>query len=95
MANVRTSRDMVLAILGLAVLVSCLLQGGDAQAQHWRKDFYYDSYEGGPRARGYEGFLLPDYYCSYRRYPIRACSTDKRGRKRCRVKGWRIEQTCQ
>ena len=31
--------------------------------------------------RGYEGFLVPDYYCSYKRYPNRACSVDARGQR--------------
>ena len=37
--------------------------------------------------RGYEGFLFPDYYCSYKRYPNRDCSVDAQGRERCRVIG--------
>ncbi len=44
--------------------------------------------------RGYEGFPAPGVYCSYRREPIRECSTDKRGRERCRVVRWRLVQMC-
>lgn len=68
----------------------------DAEAQRrWVKPFYMEEYETRGPSRGYEGFLFPDYYCSYKRYPRRVCTADKRGRERCRVVGWRLEQTCQ
>jgi hypothetical protein len=66
----------------------------DAQ-RRWVKPYYSQEYDTDRPVRGYEGFLFPDYYCSYKRYPRRECSTDKRGRQRCRVVGWRLEQTCQ
>ncbi len=59
------------------------------------KPYYSESYTTRGPQRGYEGFLFPDYYCSYKRYPNRECSTDARGHKRCRVTSWRLEQTCQ
>ena len=45
--------------------------------------------------RGYEGYVAPNYYCSYKRYPNRDCSVDRRGKERCRIVSWRLEQTCQ
>ncbi len=67
-----------------------------AEAQRrYVKPYYQENYDTRGPARGYEGFLFPDYYCSYKRYPKRVCSGDKRGRERCRVVGWRLEQTCQ
>lgn len=68
-----------------------------AEAQRrWVKPYYSQEYDTGRRpARGYEGFLFPDTYCSYKRYPRRVCSTNARGHQRCRVDGWRLEQTCQ
>jgi hypothetical protein len=59
------------------------------------KPYYSETYETKGPVRGYEGFLFPDYYCSYKRYPNRDCSVDAQGRERCRVIGWRLEQTCQ
>jgi hypothetical protein len=44
--------------------------------------------------RGYEGFPAPGVYCSYRREPNRECTTDKRGRRTCRIKSWTLVQSC-
>jgi hypothetical protein len=84
-------RATALAIAALAVPV---LAAGATEARTV-KPYYSETYETKGPARGYEGFLFPDYYCSYKRYPNRACSTDAQGRERCRVTGWRLEQTCQ
>ncbi|MFN3624524.1 MAG: hypothetical protein ACK4TP_10720 [Hyphomicrobium sp.] len=67
----------------------------EAQFRRGVKPYYSESYETPGPQRGYEGFLFPDYYCSYKRFPNRECSTDARGRERCRVVSWRLEQTCQ
>lgn len=81
--------------LALAALAVTLLAAGPAEALRGVKPYYSESYETKGPARGYEGFLFPDYYCSYKRYPNRQCATDAQGRERCRVVGWRLEQTCQ
>jgi hypothetical protein len=92
---------MIAPRITACVLVTGLAGAGmayssPAEAQRrWVKPHYSQEYDTGRPARGYEGFLFPDYYCSYKRYPRRVCSTDKRGRQRCRVVGWRLEQTCQ
>jgi hypothetical protein len=83
-----------LSAFAVALLALSFLAAGAADARTV-KPYYSESYETKGPARGYEGFLFPDYYCSYKRYPNRACSTDARGRERCRVTGWRLEQTCQ
>ena len=70
-------------------------RAGGAEAYRGVKPYYSESYTTRGPQRGYEGFLFPDYYCSYKRYPNRECSTDARGRQRCRVTSWRLEQTCQ
>ena len=44
--------------------------------------------------RGYEGYVAPDYYCSYKRFPNRTCTSRAGGNAR-RVTSWRLEQTCQ
>ena len=65
-------RATALAIAALAVPV---LAAGATEARTV-KPYYSETYETKGPARGYEGFLFPDYYCSYKRYPNRACSTD-------------------
>ena len=81
--------------LAVAALAIPVLAAGAAEAGRGVKPYYSETYETKGPARGYEGFLFPDYYCSYKRYPNRECSTDAGGRERCRVTGWRLEQTCQ
>jgi len=88
-ASTKCATALALAALAIPIL------GGAAEARHGVKPYYSESYETKGPARGYEGFLFPDYYCSYKRYPNRACSNDAQGRERCRVTGWRLEQTCQ
>jgi hypothetical protein len=84
-------------ILSAVVLAIPLLFAGRAEAQfrHGVKPYYSESYTTRRPERGYEGFLFPDYYCSYIRYPNRKCATDRRGHQRCRIVSWRLEQTCQ
>ncbi len=82
-------------VLACSVTAIGLLTPGTADARRWVKPFYSETFETDRPMRGYEGFLFPDYYCSYKRFPNRVCSTDKRGRERCRIVGWRLEQTCQ
>lgn len=83
-------------ILAAGLAVAGLMSSNPAEAQRrWVTPYYSQEYDTDRPVRGYEGFLFPDYYCSYKRYPRRTCSTDKRGRQRCRVVGWRLEQTCQ
>ena len=77
-----------------AVAVVSLVPAGVAEARGV-KPYYSETYQTRGPVRGYEGFADPDYYCSYKRYPQRTCTTDGRGRERCRVTGWTLEQTCQ
>ncbi len=81
--------------LAIAALAIPLFTAGAAEARRLVKPYYSETYETKGPARGYEGFLFPDYYCSYKRYPNRDCSVDAQGRERCRITGWRLEQTCQ
>ena len=83
-----------LAALALAVP---LLAAGTAEAQFRRgvKPYFSESYVTRGPQRGYEGYVAPDYYCSYKRFPNRECTTGAGGKRRCRVVSWRLEQTCQ
>ncbi len=83
-------------ILAAAALVAPMLSVGTAEAQFRRGvspplGILHDT-RTSARLRG---FLFPDYYCSYKRYPNRECSADAHGHQRCRVTSWRLEQTCQ
>jgi hypothetical protein len=84
-------------LLPAVALAIPLLTAGAAEAQFRRgvKPYYSQSYETRGPARGYEGYVAPDYYCSYKRFPNRECSVGKGGKQRCRVVSWRLEQTCQ
>lgn len=84
-------------ILAAAALSLPLVAATTAEAQFRRgvKPYYWWNYETRRPERGYEGWVAPGYYCSYKRYPNRKCSTDARGRQRCRIVSWRLEQTCQ
>ena len=91
------SIDCTKLLLAAVVAAAPMLTAATAEAQFRRgvKPYYSESYETRGPERGYEGWVAPDYYCSYKRYPNRECSTDARGRERCRVTSWRLEQTCQ
>jgi len=67
-ASTKCATALALAALAIPIL------GGAAEARHGVKPYYSESYETKGPARGYEGFLFPDYYCSYKRYPNRACA---------------------
>jgi hypothetical protein len=83
-------------LLAAVALAAPLLAAGTAEAfRGGVKPYYWESYQTRGPERGYEGYAAPDYYCSYKRYPNRECSTDARGKERCRVTSWRLEQTCQ
>ncbi len=86
-----TKRATALAMITLALGV---LAAGSAEARGV-KPFYSETYETQGPVKGYEGYVAPNYYCSYKRYPKRSCSVDAQGRERCRVTGWQLEQTCQ
>ena len=89
-----TKYATAIAAVGLA---ASLLAAGAAEAQFRRgvKPYYSESYETRGPVRGYEGYVAPDYYCSYKRFPNRECTTGAGGKQRCRVVSWRLEQTCQ
>ena len=84
-------------LLAAVALAAPLLATAPAQAQFRRgvKPYYSESYETRGPQRGYEGYVAPDYYCSYKRFPNRECTTSASGKQRCRVVSWRLEQTCQ
>ena len=84
-----------LKLVAAAALIAPIVTASAAQAQFRGKPYYWENYETRGPQRGYEGYIAPNYYCSYKRYPNRTCSTDARGRERCRVVSWRLEQTCQ
>ena len=55
-----------------------LLAAGSAEARRGVKPYYSESYQTRGPVRGYEGYVAPDYYCSYKRFPNRECTTDRR-----------------
>ena len=86
-------RGAVKALVAAATFAAPLVLASTAEARV--KPYYWQNYETPGPQRGYEGYVAPNYYCSYKRYPNRECATDARGKQRCRVVSWRLEQTCQ
>jgi hypothetical protein len=56
--------------LAAVALVVPLLAAGAAEARRGVKPYYSESYETRGPVRGYEGYVAPDYYCSYSASPI-------------------------
>jgi hypothetical protein len=85
-------RRVLLAALAVGVGGTAMLSAGDAEARGRRVGQW--TYESDRPLKGYEGFLFPGYYCSYRRFPVRTCTYDRQGRESCKVTSWRMEQSC-
>ena len=81
--------------IGFGTVIASMHITSDAEARRGVKPYYWRTYEFNRPVRGYEGWVAPGYYCSYKRYPRRVCTYDGGGKKRCRIKGWTLEQTCQ
>jgi len=79
----------------LSVGAALMAASGPVEAQRlWDQPYEEWQSESKRPRRGYEGFPAPGVYCSYRREPIRECTTDRNGRERCRVTRWRLVQMC-
>ena len=90
-------RQYLRGTAGAAGLLIIMLAAASApvQAQPFERQPYEEwRYETKKPRRGYEGFPAPGVYCSYRREPNRECTTDKRGRRTCRIKSWTLIQSC-
>jgi len=90
----RPTTSILSAYVFVGAAIASVLVPVEAVARHGAKPYYSERYESDRPVRGYEGFLFPDYYCSYKRYPKRVCS-NRGGREICWVEGWTLEQTCQ
>jgi hypothetical protein len=90
-----SKRATALAITAtMTMLAIPVLAAGAAEARGV-KPFYSETYQTTGPVRGYEGYVAPNYYCSYKRYPNRVCSVNAQGKERCHIAGWQLEQTCQ
>lgn len=85
-------RRVLLATLAMGIGGTSMLASDEAEARGRR--FEQRTYESDRPLKGYEGFLYPGYYCSYRRFPVRVCNYDAQGREVCKIKSWRLEQSC-
>jgi hypothetical protein len=59
------------SLAALPLLAAALVPLPAEAQRRWVKPFYQQEYDTRGPVRGYEGFLFPDYYCSYKRYPKR------------------------
>jgi hypothetical protein len=92
MMSMKITKAVVLATLATVAGAGAMLTSGQAEARASR--FEQWTYESKGPLKGYEGFLFPGYYCSYRRFPVRTCEYDKHGREICKITSWRLEQSC-
>jgi hypothetical protein len=81
------------AIFGVAI--ASMHVTTEAEARRGVKPYYWRTYQFNRPVKGYEGWVAPGYYCSYKRYPRRTCTYKRSGKERCRITGWTLEQTCQ
>ena len=91
--NMIRSMPAFAAIFGVAI--ASMHVTTEAEARRGGKPYYSRTYEFKRPVRGYEGWVAPGYYCSYKRYPRRTCTYSRSGKERCRITGWTLEQTCQ
>lgn len=85
--------------IGIAVMIGVLfaaagLMSEPAEARRSGGYSYSQEYRSKKPLRGYEGWVFPGYYCTYKRYPRRVCTQNKSGKERCRISGWTLEQYC-
>ena len=95
MNSTNMMRAVPLSALAIGTSLAALLVAPAAEARRYVKPYYSETYDFDRPVRGYEGWVAPDYYCSYKRYPKRVCRSNARGKETCRVTGWTLEQTCQ
>jgi len=92
MMSMKITKAAVLVALAAVAGAGAMFTSGPAEARGSR--FEQWTYESKEPLKGYEGFLFPGYYCSYRRLPVRTCKYDQYGRETCKVTSWRLEQSC-
>jgi hypothetical protein len=92
--RLRKWKFWVLCPVVIAGLTTAIVLLSDQAEARRGKGYYSQQYKFDRPLRGYEGWVFPGYYCTYKRYPRRVCHYDKRGRERCRIAGWTLEQIC-
>lgn len=65
----------------------------DAEARGSNKEIYQKSYMLDKPLHGVEGHTNDNYYCTYKRFPVRKCKWNGK-REVCKIVKWELEQTC-
>lgn len=78
---------------GAAAVVALLaVSATDANARG-SKEIYTQTYEFNKPMHGYEGSATGNYYCTYKRFPVRNCTWNG-SREVCKIVKWKLEETC-
>lgn len=88
----RTKFTSVVFAIAAAAIAATSFTVTDAEARGG-KEIYQQSYEFDQPMHGFEGHSGRDYYCTYKRFPIRKCKWNGQ-REVCKVVKWELEQTC-
>lgn len=75
-----------------AVVALTAFSASDAYAKGG-KEIFTETYEFNQPMHGYEGHATNNYYCTYKRFPVRKCKWNG-SREVCKVVKWRLEETC-
>ncbi|MCH9807397.1 MAG: hypothetical protein K0U74_06680 [Alphaproteobacteria bacterium] len=78
---------------GAAAAVAIVAFGGTQAEARGSKEIYQKSYTFNKPMHGYEGHADRNYYCTYKRFPIRKCKWNGK-REVCKIVKWELEQTC-
>ncbi|MDX2259787.1 MAG: hypothetical protein NW205_12850 [Hyphomicrobiaceae bacterium] len=92
----RTLLSLTIATAAAVAAVTALATNEAHAGRGGSSQIYQQTYEFKQPMHGYEGRspLLPHKYCTYKRFPKRACAVDRNGYEKCRIVGWELEQTC-
>ncbi|MGI9426217.1 MAG: hypothetical protein ACR2PA_23770 [Hyphomicrobiaceae bacterium] len=92
-----TRTTAILTAVVAATVVAPIVFSTNADAKKRGSYRYEETFQTRDRQEGYEGFVgIGRYsaYCSFYRVPKRSCNDPDNGKRRCKVVGWILHQSC-